>query len=438
MIEGWVALLLIMGSCIALMFIGMPVVFSFLTVTMVGVILLWGGQSGLEQLVLSIFDTLSTFSFIPLPLFILMGELMFNSGLASDMIDALDKWIGRVPGRLGLLAVGAGTMFSTLTGSSMSSVAMLGSTLVPQMRERNYGKLMTLGPILGSGGLAMMIPPSGMAVLIGALAEVSIGDLWMAIVIPGLLMAFLYASYIIITCKLKPAIAPPYPVSSTTLSDKIVSSLKYILPLGGIFFLVVGLIIFGIATPSESAAAGTFGCIILSAAHGRVNWNMFKKSVLNSAQIAGMVLIIIAGAGAFSQILAFTGGSKFLIGLATELPVAPIVIIIAMQVILIFLGMFMTIMAILMITIPLFMPVILSLGFDPIWFCVLFMLNMEMGTTSPPFGLSLFVMKSLAPDDVTIGDCYRAALPFLGCDLIAMALIIAFPVVALWLPSIAR
>ncbi len=436
--EWQLMLLLFFGSLIVLMLSGMPVAFSFLLVNVVFMFLFWGGSAGLETLVESLFVAVGSFRLMPIPLFVLMGEVMFRSGMAPRMMDVLDKWLGRVPGRLGLLAVGGGTMFATLSGASMASVAMLGGVLVPEMEKRGYKKAMSLGPILGSGGLALMIPPSNLAVLLGAIGEISVGRILIGIIMPGLLMAILYASYIIIRCKLQPGLAPTYDVTPTPLSDKLISAVRYVLPLGFIVFLVVGLIFVGVATPTEAAATGALGTFILAACYKSLKWDMVKKSTSSTLQITVMIFMIIAGALAFSQIIAYSGASRALVDFAVGLPFPPVLIIAAMLVVSLFLGMFVNLVAIMMLTIPLFVPVVLALGFDPVWFAVIFLLTLEMGATSPPFGLALFVMKGVAPPGTTMGDCYRAALPFLGCDLIALVLITAFPIIALWLPQLMR
>jgi len=437
-LEWQLVLLFIFGGLVILMATAMPVAICFMFINMVGMFIFFGGAAGLEQLIVSIYTSLTTFLLLPVALFIFMGELMFHSGIAPLLIETVDKWLGRLPGRLGLLAVSAGTTLSTLTGTSLASTAMLGAVLVPEMERQGYKKPMSLGPILGSGGLAMMIPPSALAVLCGAIGEISIGRILIAIIIPGLLMAILYAAYIIIRCWLQPSIAPAYDVIPTPLSEKLLATVKYILPLGFIVFLVIGVIFIGVATPSEAAATGAIGTCILAFVYGRLNLEIVKKATTSTLSITGMLFLIIAGARAFSQILSYSGASQGLSELATGLPVSPIVIVIAMQVIILFLGGFMDVVAIMMITLPIFVPVILTLGFDPVWFAVIFLLNIEMAGTSPPFGLGLFVMKGVAPPDTTMGDIYRAALPFLGCDLIAMALIIAFPELTLWLPGLMR
>lgn len=431
-------LLLIFASLIILMATGMPIAFCFLLINVIGVFVFFGGAVGLEQLIISIYSNLATFILLPLPLFILMGEMLFHSGMGPNMLDVLDKWLGRLPGRLGLLAVGGGTLFSVLTGVSVGSVAMLGGTLVPEMEKRGYKKPMSLGPILGSGGLAIMVPPSGLAILLGAIGKISIGRLLIGIIAPGLLMAALYATYIVTRCRLQPSIAPAYEVPPTPLSEKLVATIRYILPVGFIIFLVTGVILLGIATPSEAAATGAIGMLILAAAYRRLNWEVVKKSTSGTLRVTGMIFLIIAGAKSFSAILAFSGATAGLAELTAALPIAPIVVVIIMQVVVLIMGAFMESVSIMMITLPIFIPTILALGFNPVWFGVMYLLNIEMGLTSPPFGLALFVMKGVAPPDTTMRDIYLAALPFLGCDLIAMVLIIAFPSIALWLPGLIR
>jgi len=434
--EWWLILLIIFGCFGILLVSGMPVAFCFIAINIVGVAFLWGGAEGLKQLTLSVFESVSSWSLLPVPLFILMGEVMFHSGIAPLLIDAIDKWLGRLPGRLSLLAVSGGTLFSTFSGVSIASVAMLGSVLVPETEKRGYKKPMSIGPILGSGGLAMMIPPSTLAVILGCFGQISIGKLLIGIIVPGLLMATVYSIYIISRCKLQPSIAPVYEVPTIPLLEKITAAAKYILPLGFIVLAVTGVIFLGVATPTEAAACGAAGTLILAAAYKRLNWEVVKKSSLGTAQVTIMLLMIVSGAKAFSQILAYTGATRGLIEIAVGLPVAAIVTIIAMMVLVLILGCFMDVVAMMLICLPIYMPVVNALGFNPVWFGVLFLLNLEMAATTPPFGLTLFVMKGVAPRDTTMGDIYRAGLPFLSCDAIVMALIIAFPIIALWLPGL--
>ncbi|MFC2014271.1 TRAP transporter large permease subunit [Chloroflexota bacterium] len=434
--EWWLALLFIFGGLMVLMASGLPVAFAFLLINIVGISLFWGGQAALVQLTLSIYASLTNFALLPVPMFFLMGEIMFQSGVAFSVIDALDKWLGRVHGRLSLLAVGSGTLLSVLTGVPMASVALMGTVLVPEMEKRGYKKVMTLGPILGSGGLAMLIPPSGIAVLLAALAELSVAKVLIGGIIPGLMLAAFFAVYIIIRCRLQPSLAPSYEVAPPPLRERVGSALKYIVPLGIIVFLVIGVMLLGIATPTEAAATGVLGCFILAAFHKQLNWEVLKKSLLGTMKLTVMVLIIIAGSTAFSQMLAFSGGSKGLVEVATGLPLSPIILIITMQIVLLILGCFMELLSIMMITIPIFFPIILGLGINPLWFGILMLLNMEVGPITPPFGLELFVMKGVVSANTTMGDIYRAAIPFILMDIWVLALMLVFPAIALWLPGI--
>lgn len=433
--EWWLVFLIIVGGCMLLMLTGIPVPLAFMMINIIGALLFWGGLPGLVLLVRSVGASVSMFSLLPVPLFILLGEVIFHAGIASKILDVVDSWMGGFRGRLSLLTVCAGTLFGTLSGSSMASIAMLGSTLVPEMEKRGYKKSMSLGPILGSGGLSVMIPPSSLGIVLAALAQVSAGGLLIGIIVPGLLMAAFYAAYVIIRCQLQPSLAPTYEAVSTRLIEKLKITAKYVLPLAIIIFLVTGVIFLGVATPTEAAATGALGAFILAACYMRLNWQVVLKAVTSSLRVTGMMLFVITGAKAFSQILAFSGASKGLIAFVLDYPISPILIIMAMQVIMFFMGTFMDTFSIIMITIPIFIPIVNNLGFNPLWFTVIMLLNMEMAMTSPPFGLSLFVMKGVAPPGTTMGDVYKAGLPFLGCDFLVMILMLLIPQTVTWLPG---
>jgi tripartite ATP-independent transporter DctM subunit len=429
-------LLFIFGGVTTLMLGGMPVALAFLLIDIAGIIVFFG-PTGLQQLIVSMFSSLATFTLLPLPLFVLMGELLYHSGVGPVIINTVDQWLGRIPGRLSLLAVSAGTLFATLTGTSVGSVAMLGSTLLPDMQRRGYKQPMTIGPIMASGGLAVMIPPSGLAVLLGVIGEVSVGQTLVAIVVPGLLLAFVYAVYIVLRAYLQPSLAPPYEVPKVALHEKMRGLVSYVLPIGIVVFLVIGVIILGIATPSEAAASGVLGTMLLAAYHRRLTLDVLWKSLRSTLEISTMILLIISGATAFGQILALSGASRGLSELAASVQVAPILIIIAMQAVILVMGMFMEVVSIMLITLPIFMPIVKTLGFDPVWFGVLFLVNCEVALISPPFGMSLFVMKAVAPAGTTMSDVYVASVPFVGLIMFVMALIMIFPDIALWLPRIA-
>lgn len=417
---------------------GIPVAFAFMLINVIGVFLLWGGEAGFHQLALSIYASVSSFIWLPVPLFILMGELMFRSGIATNMIEAMEKWLGRLPGRLGVLTVVVGTIIGALTGSVSASTALLGEVLMPEMERRGYKKPMSLGPILGSAGLAPLIPPSIFAVVVAALIDVSVAKLLIGGIIPGLMSAFLYIGYIIGRCWLNPSLAPTYKIPPVTLSERLAETIKYVLPLGLVIFAVTGVILVGIATPSEAAATGVLSCIILALLYKRLSWEMLKKSLSSTLSITVMIFMIITASVTFSQVLAFSGASKGMTEFVMGLPLPPIFLIIVSQVLLLFLGTFMGSISMIMITIPIFIPVVQAIGFNPLLFGLLMVVNMVMAEKSPPFGMILFVLKGVSPPDTTMEDIFRASVPYLLLDGIVMAVMLASPSLVLWLPNLLK
>jgi tripartite ATP-independent transporter DctM subunit len=266
----------------------------------------------------------------------------------------------------------------------------------------------------------------------------SVADFLIAIIVPGLLMAILYATYVLLRCLIQPDLAPLYRVAHVPFSEKIAATLKYILPLFFIIFLVTGVIFIGIATPTEAAATGTIGALILTACYKRLSWVLIKQSLTDTMKISGMMLFIITGAKTFSQILAFSGASNGMIELALGFEVSPFIVIIIMQFIVLFMGMFFDTVSIMMITVPIFFPIIGAFGLSQLWFGVMFLLNIEMSMTTPPFGLSLYVMKGVAPEGTTLGDVIISAFPFLVVDAIVMILMLFFPQIVLWLPNVMK
>ena len=435
--EWWIALIVLLSGTVTLMFLGLPVGISFLLTNLIGTIVFMGGISGFQLLILNLEESLTSFNLLTVPMFILMGEVMFHSKMALRAIDALDYWIGRVPGRLGLLAVASGTIFAATSGSTIANTSMLGSVLIPEMERRGYQKVMCIGPIMGSGALAMLIPPSILAVILATLVEVSVGRMLIAGILPGLLLASFYAIYIMIRCWIQPEIAPPYDIPPTPFAKKLKETTIYVLPLGLIIFLVVGIIFLGVATPAEAAAMGAIGAILLSAFYGEMNWEVFRKCLFGTIKMTTFMFIIIMASMVFSQILAFSGSSKGLIETVVKLEMPPILVLISMQVVLIFLGCFMDNLSMAVIAVPIYMPVIKALGFDPLWVAAMTLINMDMGNLTPPFGLQLFVMKGMLPD-TPMADIIRSSFPFLLCETATLILIMIFPNIALFLPDLMR
>jgi tripartite ATP-independent transporter DctM subunit len=435
--EWWVALMIILGAMMFLLATGLQVVFVFWVVNLVGVYLLWGGTTGLEQLILSIYSSVTLFALLPIPFFVLMGEVLFHSEMAFNSINIIDQWMGKVPARLSLVGIGSATLFACLSGSSIGTTAMLGSILLPEMKKRGYKPPLSIGCCM-SGGLAMIIPPSALAVILASLAEVSVGRVLIGGILPGILLALMYVAYIIGRALLQPSLAPAYTPVRTHLSERMRSTAKNLLPVGSIIFAVTGLIVLGLATPTEAAGAGALVTFIMAAFYGKLNREVIKKSSVGTLQITVMMYAILTGSLAFSQILAYSGATAGLVQFASSLPLPSILLVVTMQFVVLILGCFMEQMSILMITLPIFMPIIRSLGFSDVWFCLLMLLNMEVGMKTPPFGFLLFTMKGVAPPETTMATIYRSTLPFLIIDILGIAAIMAFPALAVWLPTLIK
>ncbi len=430
--EWPLILLLLFGSLLLLMFLGLPVAFSFLLVTSGAVYLLMGGVNGLTQLTVSIFDSLTKFSLTAIPFFILMGEVLYHAGLVSKALDVFSKWVGAIPGRLSVVTFLIGGLFGALSGATVASTAVLAALMVPEMMRRNYHKEMILGPIMASGALDMIIPPSALTVLLGTIAEVSIGRLLINAIVPGYILLGIYVGFVIIRCLINPSLAPKYEFAGVSLKEKIFSGLRDLLPLAIVIFVALGLMMLGVATPTEAAALASLIAFILAAVYRSLNFQVIKKSILSSLQVTVMILTIIAASAAFSQVLAFSGASRGMLQLVLGGAVSPFWVLIIMLAIVILLGCFIEQVSIMMITLPIFMPIVKTLGMDPVWVCILILLCLSIGQLSPPFGLALFVMKATSPSEITMKDIYKAAWPYCVLDLVGVALILAFPILATW------
>jgi tripartite ATP-independent transporter DctM subunit len=434
--EWYEALALLLGVIVALMAIGMPVALAFLAANIVGAWIFMGGERGVGQLLNNGLGSMTKFALVPIPLFLLMGEIFFHTGLGNRMFTAIDKLLGRLPGRLSYVTVMGGTAFSTLSGSSMGSTALLGSLMVPEMNRRGYKTHMSIGPILGTGGLAIIIPPSALAVLLATLAQIDVGALLIAGVIPGLILAGFYIATIWLQTKIDPSAAPAYDVEPMSLGAKLSLLVREVVPMVGVMVIIITLMINGFITPSEAAAFGALGVLILAAVFRCLTWEAMRKSITGALRVTLMAYLIVFGSATFSQLLAFSGASRGLVNWATSFELAPIAMLLVMFAVLLILGMFMEQISIMLLTVPIFFPLALTLGFDPIWFGLIMLLSLEISFTTPPFGLLLFVMKGVAPPGTTMRDIYTSAFPFIGCSLLVVALLVLFPGLALWLPGL--
>ena len=304
--EWYWALATLIGMVIFFMALGVPVAFTFIITNIIGVIIFYGSMAGWIQIADNSTQLITRFTLGPVPMFIMMGALFFHTGLAIRVFDGLDVLFGKLPGRLCFLTVAGGSLFSTLTGSSMANTAMLGSLMVPEMQKRGYNWQMSMGPILGTGGLAMIIPPSALGVLLASVASIDVGKLLIAGFLPGFLLAGLYSIMILLQLKMNPESAPAYEVEMPSWSERLKIICVNILPMGIIVFMVVGFIILGWATPTEAAAFGVFGVIIVAAGFRVLTYTAVKTAVEATVKVGAMVFFIIMSSTVFSQLLAFS------------------------------------------------------------------------------------------------------------------------------------
>jgi tripartite ATP-independent transporter DctM subunit len=445
--EWYWALALLFGTILFLMLIGFPVGLAFLVANVVGASYFMGGSGttmeqidrGVGILLKNGFDFITSFYIVPIPMFLLMGELFFYTGLANRMFDGIDKLMGKTPGRLSYVTVAGGTAFAALSGSSMGSAALLGTVMVPEMVKRGYKKYMAIGPILGTGGIAILIPPSALGVLLGTLAELDIGALLIAGILPGLILAAMYAVFIYVRVRLDPEAAPTYEVPYIAPLRRLAIFATEVLPMMSVIvaviLLTVGTPVTPKVAPSESAAYGCVGVIVLAAIYRKLNWDSFWRSVEAATRITIMALLIIFGSQTFSAILSFSGASAGLIKWATAFNLDPMVMLLIMFGILLVLGCFMDQLSMMLLTVPIFFPLAKTFGWDPIWFAIIVMMSLEISFTTPPFGLLLFVMQGIAPRGTTFWEICRAAIPYIICAVILVALIVAAPAIATWLPE---
>lgn len=424
---------LLLGGSTVLMFAGLPVGFAFLLINLIGAFLFMAGEAGLSQLVRSSVSSITTFSLTPIPLFVLMGEVLFHTGLAVKVIDGIERVIKHVPGRLAVVAVVAGTVFSAISGSTIATTAMLGSLMVPIMLSRGYHPTMATGPIMAIGAVDMLIPPSALAVLLGSLSGISISKLLIGGVMPGIILSVLFVGWIILRTLFKPELAPDSDFKEYSGWARFSPLVLYVVPLVSIFGLVVGAMVAGWATPTESAAIGAFATIVLAGVYRALTPKVLWQSLHGTVLISGMILFIIIGATTFSQILSFSGATNGIVNIITQSGLSANALVIVMLLILIALGVFIDQVSMMLITLPIFMPLVNSLAIDPVWFGVLFLICMQLGMLLPPHGLLLMTMKGVTPPQVSMGHIFQAVVPYLVISIAVLALVYLVPGVATWM-----
>jgi tripartite ATP-independent transporter DctM subunit len=427
---------LMLGGSTVLLFLGLPVAFSFLVINLLGAWLFLGGEAGLTQLARNSVGSVASFSLTPIPLFILMGEVLFHTGLAVKVIDGVERLIREVPGRLAVVAVVAGTVFSAISGSTIATTAMLGSLMLPVMLSRGYHPTMATGPLMAIGAVDMLIPPSALTVLLGSLSGISISKLLIGGVLPGLLLSVAFVIYIIARVKLNPSLAPASKFVEYHGWERLRPFAQYVIPLVSIFAIVVLSMSAGWATPTESAAIGAFATMVLAVMYGSLTAKNLLASLRGTAAISGMILFIIVGATTFSQVLSFSGASNGLVEMIVGLGLSPLAVIAAMMLLLVFLGLFVEQVSMMLITLPIYMPLVQKYGVDPVWFGVMFLICMQLGLLLPPHGLLLMTMKGVAPPQVRMAHIFQAVLPYIAMSLLLLALVFFVPAVAVWLPKV--
>src|SRR6266566_839499 len=432
--PSWqIGALLLLGGSTVLLFAGVPVAFSFLAVNLVGAALFLGGGAGLEQIVRNSVVAVANFSLTPIPLFVLMGEVLFHTGLALTVIEGPERLIWQVPAGIGVVA---GTVFSAISGSTIAATAMLGSLMLPVMLARGYHPAMATGPIMAIGAVDMLIPPSALTVLLGSLSGISISKLLIGGIVPGLILSAAFVVYIIARVGADPALAPATPIDKLSGWARFDPLVRYVLPLVSIFVVVIGAMSGGIATPTESAALGALATMALAGAYRSLSFDALLKALRGTVGISAMILFIILGATTFSQILSFSGSTEGIVSHILGAELTPFAILAGMMLLLIFLGIFVDQVSMMLITLPVFMPIVQRLGIDLIWFGVLYLICMQLGLLLPPHGLLLMTMKGVAPKEVTMAHIFRAVVPYVAMSLVLLVVIILVPAIATWLPNV--
>ena len=432
--EWWVTLSAGIALLLVIFMTGAPIFLAFLIIIVSGVLVTLG-DAAFGMIANSIYETSTTAALGTVPLFILLGEILFRSGCMEVLLDSIDKLVGRVRGRQYVLSISLSTVLGALSGSGIAVGAMLGRSLLPIMRNRGYDTKLSIGTILAGACLAPIIPPSILAIIVGTLADVSIASLLIAGVLPGLFLAGLFVTACLIKVRLDPSLAPmEEDVQDLTLGEKL-RALAGLLPFSVIIFMVMGLIMLGVATPSESAATGVLGALLTAAYYRRLSWRMLYEAVGEAAQLACVILLILASAVMFTQLLAFTGATSALTEIVTSLDVNRWVMFFLMMLLPFILCMFIDQLGLMLVVIPIYLPILKVMEFDPVWFWLLFLLNITVGAITPPFGYVMFAVKGAA-SDVPMTDIFSASWLFVALTVLGMILMALFPQIILFLPNL--
>nr|WP_221235569.1 TRAP transporter large permease subunit [Sagittula marina] len=428
--------MLIVISLLGLMALGVPLGITTLTVSLATAILYFGERAGFFIVAANVGEVLHKYELIAVPFFVFMANVLERSGIAKSMFDSMAIMGGRFRGSVGVQTTFVAVLLAAMSGIMGGEIVMLGLIALPQMMRLGYDRKLAIGIICAAGALATLIPPSVVLIIYGLAAQVSITKLFAASAVPGMLLASLYIGYILIRVRLNPEMAPIYDVPETGLPFfKRLKFLKGIILPALLIGTVLGVIYSGVATVTEAAAIGAVGALVVAASRRELTWTMARDAMRQTVLTVGSIIWLVIGAVSLIGIYNRIGGGEFLRGVLTSLDVGPIWVIVVMMLIVMVLGTFLEWIAIIFITVPIFAPVVIDLGFDPIWFGVLFAMNIQMYYLSPPFGPACFFLKSVAPKEIQLQEIFVAVLPFIALQAVGLFLVLAFPQIALWLPS---
>ena len=428
----WITLLLF-GALVLFLALGLPIAWVLGGVGVVGCYFLWGPK-GLFVAAAQTYGAMGKFTLLAIPLFVFMAMILERAGVANDLYTMMHRWMGPVRGGLAIGTVIICAIFAAMSGISATATVSMGIIALPAMLKRGYNKILGMGVISGGGALGILIPPSVPMILYATLTGESIGGLFAGGVFPGILLALIFILYIGIRCFFQPHMGPALPKEErATWREKFVSLKAVALPIG-IIIMVLGSIYSGVCTATEAAALGVLGAFISAAIYGRLTWTLVKESCYRTASLTAMIVWILIGAYCFTSVYTGTGAHELMERLLLSIPGGRWAILATIQLVFLILGCILDPAGIIMICTPVFVPVIKALGFDPLWFGVLFIMNMEMGYLTPPFGFNLFYMKAIAPPGVTMADIYRSVIPMVALQALALVIVIIFPEIALWFP----
>ena len=426
---------LFFSSLLLFLFLGLPLAFVLGGISVVFIYFTWGPEA-FYMVAAQTWGAMNKFTLVAVPLFIFMAMILEKSGAANDLYDMMFLWFGPVRGGLAIGTCVICAIFAAMCGISGAAVASMGAIALPSMLQRNYNKELAIGCILTGGGWGILIPPSVIMILYSLISGESVGRLFAGGVMPGILLLILVSIYIGVRCYFQPDQGPALPLEERANWKKKFAALKAVILPMCIVFIVLGSIVGGVATPTEAAAIGVFGSLVSALIYRRLRWQIVYEAGIRTFKLTGMIMWILFGAYCFSAAYQGMGATTLITHMMEHIPGGGWGAMIFIQVVIFLLAMVLDPMGIMMICIPVFLPIVKTHGFDPLWFGILFTINMEIGYMTPPFGFNLFYMKGLVPPGISMGDIYRSSIPYTIVSLVGLALVMIFPKIATWLPGV--